>query len=174
MDQTLSSSSAHVSTLIDSNSNSRTNGSISNGSHNISPGGNNDVKKTSPKTKTTNKSNNTNTTTINNNKTHEIISLIDSSQELKESINDDDGKHSNSNTGKRMGDNSPIERNAKTIKLDDEKEVIQAVQEQGGSRGHLGATSGMKVSFNIIIITYYHRHYHYYYIIEYSKLFRWW
>ena len=144
MDQTLSSSSAHVSTLIDSNSNSRTNGSISNGSRIISPNGN-DSKKVSPKTKTNNKSNTSSTT---NNKTHEVISLIDSSQEFKEShsINDDDGKHSNSNTGKRMGDNSPnTERNAKTIKVDDEKETIQAVQEQGGSRGHLGATSGMKV-----------------------------
>jgi len=144
MDQ---SSSTHVSTLIDSNSNSRT-GSASNSRSNMISPNFNDKKKTSPNTKnnSNNKSNNTNNannTNTSNNKTQEIISLIDSSQEYKSESNhnnDDDGIK-NGNSNKRYGDNSPDERNAKTIRLDDEKEVVQ---EQGGSRGPLGATSGMK------------------------------
>ena len=134
MDQ---SSSTHVSTLLDSNSNSRTSGSTSNSKPGLaSP---TDMNKASP----ISSGNKVSSSSNNNNKTQEVISLIDSSQECKSEsnqMNDDDGnKHSNSN--KRYGDVSPDDRNTKIIRIDDDKEVVQ---DQGGSRGQLGANSGMK------------------------------
>ena len=96
IDQSLS---TYVSTLLDTNSNSRSSES---------------------------------TVRVSNNKTHEVISLIESSQDCK----------SEANINKRCRGSSPDDRNTKIIRLDDDKEVVQ---EEGAKKNIKNYFGGGKV-----------------------------